>query len=140
MKVIKFRDDTKAEIFKRYFNAFLSKLQRQKITLQASTTEIKKLASTIDEQQNKITEASQKVNQQNQALKLLIGKVKNRETEIESKNSFTVALTKTKEKLSAAIKQLESELNNKDNTIKTQGREIERLKNLKWYHKLVGQK
>jgi nucleoside-triphosphatase THEP1 len=140
MEAIKYRDDTKTETFRRFFNLFLTKLHLQKDILQANTTEIREDIATIEEQKSTINELNQKGNQQNQALKLLIDKVKNLETELESKNSTIASLTTTKDKLLIDLKNLQSNINSKDNIIKGQDQEIDRLKNLKWYQRLFGQK
>ena len=90
---------------------------------------------------------STKISEQNSSIGLLLEKTSEFENEIQR---LKKALKQTEKKLSKSqihsngletkLQKAESDLRNKRKEIENNEAEIERLKNLKWYDKLVGKK
>ena len=98
-------------------------------------------------QAQELNNKSIKISEQNSSIGLLLEKTSEFENEIER---LKKALKQTEKKLSDSqihssrletkLQKTESDLRNKRKEIENNKAEIERLKNLKWYDKLVGKK
>jgi len=89
----------------------------------------------------------QKITEQNQAIKLLLDKTKELERINEKAEQQISSLLKdlklTRDNLTSSqttVNKQELKINEQGNTIRTQEKEIERLRNLKWHQKLFGEK
>lgn len=154
VKAIKFRNDIETDLFRKYFVATANKLGsfRQKHTdalneLVTKTQENEELQASISELESEKLSQQTKINDQNKAIKLLLDKTKDLEKQSEKLKSDISTLTTEKANAEKAIQQHQKTIQgNKatisklETTIKSNEREIERLRNLKWYHKLFGQK
>lgn len=154
VKAIKFRNDIETNLFRRYFATTANRFGsfRQKHTnalneLVAKTQENEELqVSILDLESEKLTQQT-KINDQNNAIKLLLDKTKDLEKQGERLKSEISTLTIEKVNVEKAIQQHQKTIQgNKETiskletTIKNNEQEIERLRNLKWYQKLFGQK
>lgn len=154
VKAIKFRNDIETNLFRRYFATTANRFGsfRQKHTnalneLIAKTQENEELqVSILDLESEKLTQQT-KINDQNNAIKLLLDKTKDLEKQGERLKSEISTLTIEKVNVEKAIQQHQKTIQgNKETiskletTIKNNEQEIERLRNLKWYQKLFGQK
>lgn len=154
VKAIKFRNDIETNLFRRYFATTANRFGsfRQKHTnalneLIAKTQENEELqVSILDLESEKLTQQT-KINDQNNAIKLLLDKTKDLEKQGERLKSEISTLRIEKVNVEKAIQQHQKTIQgNKgtisklETTIKNNEQEIERLRNLKWYQKLFGQK
>lgn len=151
---IKFRNDIETDLFKKYFVATANRLGsfRQKHTdtlsdLEAKKQENEKLQVSVSKLENEKVNQQTKINDQNKAIKLLLDKTKDFEIQGEKLNSEITALLTGKANAEKTIQQHQKTIqgNNAtisklEATIKSKEQEIERLRNLKWYQKLFGQK
>jgi hypothetical protein len=154
IKAIKFRNDIETDVFKKYFVTTARKITSYKTkynSLLHNNQEEKSqntfLQSKIDELENINSAGQIKNTEQNNAIKLLLEKTK--ELEEKETNYLKVILELKKE-----IKNSQELINNHkkneiesydtifhlNQKIKSNETEIDRLKNLKWYHKLLGNK
>jgi hypothetical protein len=153
-KALKFRNDIETESFKKYFIVTASKLASFKHKLfnslkllEDTTQENISLGNSIADLETETSNQQTKINEQNKAIKLLLDKTKDLEKQTEKLNSDISTLTTEKSNAEMTIQQYQKtvEGNNTtisklETTIKNNEREIERLRNLKWYQKLFGQK
>lgn len=154
IKAIKFRNDIESDIFRKYFIAAANRLgsYRQKHTdtlneLLTKNQELEELHASISELESEKQSQRTKINDQNKAIKLLLDKTKDLEKQSEKLKSDILTLTTEKANAEKTIQQNQktiqgdkATISKLETTIKNNEREIERLKNLKWYQKLFGQK
>jgi len=171
LTAIKYRNDIETDIFKRYFAAIVARLTR----LNSYKRLLQKLSGDIDiinnendkikKENNRLLSKNEgnnlKITEQNNALKLLLDKVKDfekinklgDEQIIELKNelkkannSISIYQKQLKEK-ETTIKELEKslslfigEVELKENKIEELNTEVKRLQNIRWHQKLLGAK
>ena len=154
VKAIKFRNDIETELFKKYFVATANRLGSFKKKHTVILNELETVTQENDELQVSISELESdkqnqqtKINDQNKAVKLLLDKTKDLEKQNEKLKSDIANLTTEKINAEKTIQQYQrtvqgnnSTISKLETTIKNNEREIERLRNLKWYQKLFGQK
>lgn len=154
VKAIKFRNDIETDLFRKYFVATANRLGsfRQIYTytlskLLAKTQENEELQASISELESEKLIQQTKINDQNKAIKLLLDKTKELEKQSEKLKSDISTLTTEKANAEKTIQQNKkiiqgdkATISKLETTIKNNEREIERLRNLKWYQKLFGQK
>jgi predicted nucleic acid-binding Zn-ribbon protein len=153
-QAIKFRNDIETESFKKYFIVTASKLAsfKHKLSnslklLEETTQENISLGNSIADLETETSNQQTKINEQNKAIKLLLDKTKDLEKQTEKLNSDISTLTTEKSNAEMTIQQYQktvqgnnTTISKLETTIKNNEREIERLRNLKWYQKLFGQK
>lgn len=153
-KAIKFRNDIETETFKKYFIVTASNLSSFKQKFSNTLKHIEEithkniiLEKSVSNLETAKDNQQIKLNDQNNAIKLLLDKIKNLETQNENLNSENVTLKFDKKDAETSIDKYQKIINayQKDvvelnELIKENEREIGRLKKLKWYHKLFGQK
>lgn len=151
-KAIKFRNDIETENFKKYFIVTASKLGSFKQKLLTTLEELEsialkntKLGNTISDLETEKNSQQVKINDQNNAIKLLLDKAKEFEILNEKQKIEITSLTvekqnaeKSMQKYQEIINEYQKDANELKNLIRENEKEIERLKNLKWYHKLFG--
>lgn len=154
VRAIKFRNDIETDLFRKYFVATANRLGsfKQKHThtlteLVAKIQENEELQASISELESVKLSQQTKINDQNKAIKLLLDKTKDLEKQSEKLKSDISTLTaekanaeKTIQKNKKTIQGDKAKISKLETTIKNNEREIERLRNLKWYQKLFGQK
>ncbi len=154
VKAIKYRNDIETDLFRKHFVTTSNRLGlfRQKYTdtlneLVTKTQKNEKLQVLISELENEKLSQMIKINDQNKAIKLLLDTTKNLENQNEKLESNISTLTVKKAAAEKRILQYQKTIQeNKatisklETTIKSNEQEIERLRNLKWYQKLFGQK
>lgn len=154
VRAIKFRNDIETDLFRKYFVATANRLGsfRQKHTATLSKIVTKKqeneeLQASISEFEGEKLSQQIKINDQNKAIKLLLDKTKDLEKQSEKlKSDISTLLTekadaeKTIQQHQKTIQGNKVAISKLETTIKSNEREIERLRNLKWYKKLFGQK
>jgi hypothetical protein len=154
VSAIKFRNDIETDLFRKYFVAIANRIgsfkQKHTDTLNELVTlkqENGDLQVSISEL--KIIQLSQqtKACDQNNAIKLLLDKTKDLEMQSEKLKSEISTLTKERESTEKTIQQQKNKIQEDkttisqlETTIKNNEQEIERLRNLKWYQKITGQK
>lgn len=153
-QAIKFRNDIETENFKKYFIVTASKLAsfKEKYSnslkrLEETTQENISLGNSIADLETETSNQQRKINEQNKAIKLLLDKTIELEKQTEKLNSDISTLATEKASAEKTIQQYQktvlannTTISNLETTIKNYEREIERLRNLKWYQKLFGQK
>lgn len=154
VKAIKFRNDIETDLFRKYFVATANRLGsfRQKHTdalneLLIKNQESEELQASISELESEKLSQQTKINDQNKAVKLLLDKTKDLEKLSEKLKSDFSTLTTEKANAEKTIQQHQKTIQGNqatisklETTIKNNEREIERLRNLKWYQKLFGKK
>jgi hypothetical protein len=153
-QAIKFRNDIETESFKKYFIVTASKLASFKAKysnslkrLEETTQENISLGNSISDLETETSNQQTKINEQNKAIKLLLDKTIELEKQTEKLNSDISTLATEKASTEKTIQQYQktvqgnnTTISKLETTIKNNEREIERLRNLKWYQKLFGQK
>jgi chromosome segregation ATPase len=154
VKAIKFRNDIETDLFRKYFVTTANRLGsfKQKHTdilneLETITQENEELQVSVSELEREKLNQQTKINDQNKAIKLLLDKTKDLEKQSEKLKSDIATLTTEKASAAKTIQQYQktvqgnnATISKLETTIKNNEREIERLRNLKWYQKLFGQK
>ncbi len=154
VRAIKFRNDIETDLFRKYFVATANRLgsfrQKHNDTLSelvAKTQENEELQASNSELESEKLSQQTKINDQNKAIKLLLDKTKDLEKQNEKLKSDISTLTTEKANAEKTIQQNQktiqgdkATISKLETTIKNNEREIERLRNLKWYQKLFGQK
>lgn len=154
VKAIKYRNDIETDSFKKYFVATAKRLGsfKQKYPdtlkeLETKTTENKELQISISELEKEKINQQIKTNDQNKAVKLLLDKIQDLEKQDEKLKSEILTLTTEKVDAGRTIQQYQktvqgnkTTISELEITIKKNEMEIERLRNLKWYQKLFGQR
>ena len=153
-KALKFRNDIDTEYFekfiaiqgKRLFN-FKQKNVSLKEKLQLTKNELSEAKECIDIKTQKLTDKSTNISEQNLSIELLSNK--NSEFENETKRlkkrvkQLDEKLSKSQihsNKIETKLHKTESDLRKKKKENQSNIAEIKRLKNLKWYHKIIGRK
>jgi hypothetical protein len=153
-QAIKFRNDIETESFKKYFIVTASKLAsfKEKYSnslkrLEETTQENISLGNSISDLETETSSQQTKINEQNKAIKLLLDKTKELEKQTVKLNSDISTLATEKASAEKTIQQYQktvqgnnTTISKLETTIKNNEQEIERLRNLKWYQKLFGQK
>lgn len=154
IKAIKFRNDIETESFKKYFSVTTSKFGsfKQKLSislevLKTITEENTNFEHTISDLETEKNSLQVKINEQNKAIKLLFDKTKELEKLNEKQKSEITILTIEKQNAEKSIQQYQETVQRHKQTIveleastKQNDQEIDRLRNLKWLQKLIGQK
>jgi hypothetical protein len=168
VKAIKFRNDIETETFKKYFVIVANKLASFKQKQHETKKEVEKLEqenydlkSSKLELEEENNDLKTKTTEQNKALKLLVGgtenltkrnnslskdlefantNLKSTESAFEKMKRSNSEALKTIEKKDFSLKRMEQEIYQQNQIIKDLKIENERLKKLKWFHKLMGQK
>ncbi len=153
-RALKFRNDIDTDIFKKFIEVQGKRLLdfKQKYTslierFELTNYELSEAQEKIESQAKELNKKSTKISEQNSSIGLLLEKTSEFENEIEQ---LKKALKQTEKKLSDSqvhsngletkLQKTESDLRNKNKEIQNNKAEIERLKNLKWYDKLIGKK
>jgi methyl-accepting chemotaxis protein len=153
-RALKFRNDIDTDIFKKFIEVQGKRLLdfKQKNSslierLELTNNELSEAQENIEFQAQELNNKSTKISEQNASIGLLLEKTSEFENEIEQ---LKKALKQTEKKLSDSqihsngletkLQKTESDLWNKKKEIQNNKTEIERLKNLKWYDKLIGKK
>ena len=153
-QAIKFRNDIETESFKKYFIVKASKLAsfKEKCSnslkrLEETTQENIRLGNSISDLETETSNQQTKINEQNKAIKLLLDNTKELEKQTVKLNSDISTLATEKASAEKTIQQYQktvqgnnTTISKLETTIKNNEQEIERLRNLKWYQKLFGQK
>jgi hypothetical protein len=154
VKAIKFRNDIETDLFRKYFVATANRLGsfRQKHTdtlneLVTKNQENEELQVSISDLESEKLSQQTKINDQNKAIKLLLDKTKDLEKQCEKLKSdistFTTGRANaetTIQRHQKTIQENKATISKLETTINKNEQEIERLRNLKWYQKLFGQK
>ncbi len=153
-RALKFRNDIETDIFQKFIEVqgkrlfdFKQKNSSFLAKLKLTTNELSVAKGEIEYQVQEILEKSVKISDQNSLIEMLLGKT----TEFEKKTvQLKKGLKELEEKLSDSqiqsnglvtkLNRTKSELTNRTIENQTNKAEIERLKNLKWYDKLIGKK
>ena len=153
-RALKFRNDIDTDIFKKFIEVqgkrlldFKQKNSSLIVRLELTNNELSEAQENIESQAQELNNKSTKISEQNSSIGLLLEKTSEFENEIER---LKKALKQTEKKLSDSqihsnglqtkLQKTESDLRNKKKEIQNNRIEIERLKNLKWYDKLIGKK
>ena len=153
-RALKFRNDIDTDIFKKFIEVQGKRLLdfKQKYSLlierlELTNNELSAAQENIELQAKELNNKSTKISEQNSSIGLLLEKTTEFENKIEQ---LKKALKQTEKKLSDSqihsngletkLQKTESDLRNNRKEIENNKAEIERLKNLKWYDKLVGKK
>lgn len=153
-KALKFRNDIETESFKKYFTVTASRLSSFKQKLSNVLKELEKtiqenvnLENTIADLETEKNSQQARINEQNKAIKLLLDKTEEFEKQNEKQKSEIATLTTEKQNVEKSIQQYQKTVQGHKNTIseleattKQNEQEIDRLRNLKWHQKLLGQK
>ena len=140
-------------MFRKYFVTTSNRLSslRKKHTdtlneLVTKTQESEELQVSISELEREKLSLQTKINDQDNSIKLLLDKTKELEKQCERLKSDNATLTTEKVSSEKTIMQYQKTVQGNKTTIlnletivKNNEREIERLRNLKWYQKLFGQ-
>jgi len=153
-RALKFRNDIDTDIFKKFievqgkrlldFKQNNSSLIKQ---LELTNNELLEAKENIELQTEELNNKSTKISEQNSSIGLLLEKTSEFENETERlKESLKLTEKKLSDSqihsngLETKLQKTESDLRNKNKENQTNKAEIERLKNLKWYDKLIGKK
>jgi hypothetical protein len=153
-RALKFRNDIDTDIFKKFIEVQGKRLLdfKQKNfslieQLELTNNELSEAKENIELQEQELNNKSTKISEQNSSIGLLLEKTSEFENEIDR---LKKALKQTEKKLTDSqihsngletkLQKTESDLRNKSKEIENNKAEIERLRNLKWYDKLVGKK
>lgn len=153
-QAIKFRNDIETESFKKYFIVTASKFALFKVKYSNSLNRLEEtnrvninLRNSIADLETEMSNQQIKINEQNRGIKLLLDKTQELEKQTENLKSEISILATEKSSVEKTIQQYkktvqgnEATISKLESTIKNNEREIERLRNLKWYQKLLGQK
>ncbi|KAB8151825.1 AAA family ATPase [Kordia sp. TARA_039_SRF] len=153
-KALKYRNDIETDTFQKFVEiqgkrllGFKKKNSSLTEQLELADNELSEAKENIEYQAQELNEKSTKISEQNSSIGLLLEKISEFENETELlKKSLKRAEKKLSESqiytngLETKVKKMESDLRNRNKEIKNNKAEIERLKNLKWYDKLVGKK
>ena len=154
IKATKFRNDIETDIFKKYFITTSKRLGSYKHKLVEAVNrnnlyyqENEELIGINSKLKEETISLQNKNIEQNNAIKLLLDKRTSLEKSNDNLLSENSALKTEKTKSDKLINQLNGNVKeNKiiilklENTIRMHEKEIERLRNLKWYQKLIGKK
>lgn len=153
-RALKFRNDIDTNVLQKFIEIQGKRLLdfKQKNSsliekLELTNNELSEAKEHIEVQTQELTGKSTKISEQNSSIELLLNKTTEFENETER---LKKALKQVDKKLSDSqihsngfenkLQKTESDLRNKNKENQTNIAEIERLKNLKWYDKLIGKK
>jgi hypothetical protein len=153
-RALKFRNDIETDSFKKFigvqgkrFLDFKQKNSSLKEQLELTKNELLEAKENIKLQKQELTDKSTKISEQNSSIGLFLEKTSEFENETERLNK---ALKQIEKKLSDSkthstrletkLQKTESNLRKKNKENQASNAEIERLKNLKWYDKLIGKR
>lgn len=153
-RALKFRNDIDTDIFRKFIEVKGKRLLDFKQNnsslieqLELTKNELSEAKENIESKTQELDEKSTKISEQNSSIGLLLEKTSEFKNETER---LKKALKQTEKKLSDSqihsngletkLQKTESDLRNKNKENQTNKAEIERLKNLKWYDKLIGKK
>lgn len=153
-RALMFRNDMDTDIFKKFIEVHGKRLLdfKQKNSsfierLELTNEKLSEAQENIELQAQELNNKSTKISEQNSSIGLFLEKTSEFENEIEK---LKKALKQTEKKLSDSqihsnelatkLQKTESDLKEKKNENQANKTEIERLKNLKWYDKLIGKK
>jgi hypothetical protein len=139
-RALKFRNDIETDIFKKFIEVQGKRLYdyKQKSSsliekLDLTTNELSEAIETIDLQTQELSDKSIKISEQKSLNERLKKQLKQMEKDLSE-------LQENSDELETKLKKTKSELSSKSNENRTNKLEIERLRNLKWYDKLIGKK
>jgi len=152
VQAIKFRNDIETKSFKKYFTTIASKLSSYKNkyqNLQLKYNELENNKYELEIINNELTsinsENKDKINTQNNSIKLLLDKTKEfeqitnqQEKEIHNIKVSAIQQEKINNDKETIIQQQKKAINELEQMITNKETEIIRLKSLKWYQKLFG--
>lgn len=151
-RALKFRNDIDTDIFKKFIEVqgkrlldFKQKNSSYLEKLELTKNELVEAQESIEIQKQELANKSTKISEQNSSIGLLLEKTSEFENEIEQ---LKKTLKQKEKKLSDSqihsngletkLEKTKSDLRNRNKEIQTNKAEIERLKNLKWYDKIMG--
>lgn len=151
IKAIKYRNDIETESFKKYFivtatklSSFKPKLLNTLEQLEETTNENIRLENSIADLETEKSSQQTKINEQNKAIKLLLDKTKELEKQSEKQESEIDLLIVEKQNAEKSILQYQKTIQEQKTAIsemetisKKNKQEIIRLRNIKWYQKLL---
>jgi uncharacterized coiled-coil protein SlyX/nucleoside-triphosphatase THEP1 len=161
MSAIKYRNDMETDVFKRYYHSFALKLASYKKGYDSAIIELDVLKTENTDLQLKnknlkeiVYEQKNKISEQNNAVKLLLDKMQETETvnanqnetietlqsELDDKEILIEQMENNRKRLSENLKNGHSKIRKYESEIISLKQEIERLRHLKWYQKLIGKK
>jgi len=154
IKAIRYRNDIETEEFKKFFivtftrfSSFKKSFFNLKVMLDNANDENNDLNNSIINLKDEINNQKNKLDEQNNAIKLLLEKIRQFEINSEIQTNEIKKLQTEKENDKKLNNQLHEKIRENEKTIselevnaKFNLKEIERLKNLKWYQKLFGKK
>jgi hypothetical protein len=153
-RALKFRNDIDTEVFKKFIEVQGKRLLdfKQKNSslikqLELTNNELLEAKENIELQTEEINNKSTKISEQNSSIAMLLERTSEFENEAERlKKSLKLTEKKLSDSqiysngLETKLQKTESDLRNKNKENQNNKAEIERLKNLKWYDKLIGKK
>ncbi len=139
--------ETHSEKLKSDISTLTTEKSKAQSTIRLHQKTIQGNRITISELESEKLSQQTKINDQSRVIKLLLDKTKDLEKHSEKLKSDISTLTTEKSKAESTIQLHEktiqgnmAAISNLETTIKNSEREIERLRSLKWYQKLFGQK
>ena len=148
VKALTFRNDIETDLFKRYFIVLANKLSLFSVKQEKSLSRLNEIESirleneelnlSISKLENEKITQQEKINSQNDAVKLLLNKTKDCEEQNIKLRSEKKDSEKTIQNLEQTSREIQSNISELETTIIEQKKEISRLKSIKWYHKLFG--
>ncbi len=146
-RALKFRNDIDTDVFKKFIEVQGKRLLdfKQKNSLlikklELTKNELAEAQESIECQTQELIDKSTKLSEQNSSIELLLEKTAEFEKETKQLKTTLKQVDKKVSESQIHSNQLETKLQNKNKKNQTNKAEIERLKNLKWYDKLIGQK
>ncbi len=153
-KALKYRNDIDTDNFQKFIEVqgkrlldFKQKNFSLNEKLELTNNELSEAKELIELQIQELTNKSTKISEQNSSIELLLNKTTEFENETKRlKKSLKQVDKKLSDsqiqsnRLETKLQKTESDLRNKNKENQTNIAEIERLKNLKWYDKLIGKK
>ena len=153
-KALKFRNDIDTDNFRKFIEVqgkrlldFKQKNSSLNEKLEFINNELSEAKEHIELQTQELTGKSTKISEQNSSIELLLNKTAEFENETKQLKKVLKEVEKKlydsqiqSNRLETKLRKTESDLRNKNKENHTNIAEIERLKNLKWYDKLIGMK
>ncbi|WP_303924857.1 AAA family ATPase [Draconibacterium sediminis] len=144
-KALKFRNDIEASEFQRFVEVQGKRLFNYKNKYKSATIQLEKLKNDLSKANQEISEKNEKIIQQNSTINKLTTTVDDIEKMVVEQNRIQKVLESEICKSDKSIDAINSELSSLEMELKTSNKkneeymmEIQRLKNLKWYDKLIG--
>ncbi len=153
-RALKFRNDIDTDNFRKFIEVqgkrlldFKQKNASLNEKLELTNNELSEAKEHIELQTQELTDKSTKISEQNSSIELLLNKTAEFETETKRLKKTLKQVDKKlsesqihPDRIETKLKKTESDLRNKKKENQTNITEIKRLKNLKWYDKLIGKK